>query len=137
LGALIDYLIFLSFVLLAGIVRAAIHIAIAGSNQPLEAPSPWQMHAISCALFLVLHGYLLATRGQTIGKYLLGMQIVSADGRLVPFWRLIALRYLPFWVVTAAPRIGWILSLANALAIFRESRKCFHDDIAGTKVIQL
>ena len=35
---------------------------------------------IGFILFLVIHGYLLATRGQTVGKTLLKIRIVRSDG---------------------------------------------------------
>jgi uncharacterized RDD family membrane protein YckC len=92
---------------------------------------------IGGGIFLALHGYLLATRGQTIGKYLLKIQIVSDEGQLVPFYKLILARYVPVWIISQFPLIGPLFAIANALAIFRDQRKCFHDDIAGTKVIQL
>jgi hypothetical protein len=31
----------------------------------------------------------------------------------------------------------YVNALADALFIFRENRKCIHDDLAGTKVIQI
>jgi uncharacterized RDD family membrane protein YckC len=88
-------------------------------------------------LFILLNGYLLATRGQTIGKYFMKTQIVSNDDRLVPLGWLLLKRYMPLWVISQFPLVGPIFALANALAIFRAQRKCFHDDIADTKVIQI
>jgi uncharacterized RDD family membrane protein YckC len=143
LGALIDFLVLMPLLVVAGFVFAAFTLSTTPPGQATESsPASSLTQALLSlvsggALFLAVHGYLLATRGQTVGKYLLNMQIVSDYGRLVPFWRLIALRYVPLWLVSAIPGIGAIMSLADALAIFRESRKCFHDDIAGTKVIQL
>jgi uncharacterized RDD family membrane protein YckC len=89
------------------------------------------------ALFCLLHGYLLATRGQTIGKWFLKTQIVSDDGEQLSLGRLILHRYLPIWLVSVVPVVGNWLVLADAAAIFRSERKCIHDEIAGTKVIKL
>ncbi|MDP1564161.1 MAG: RDD family protein [Pirellulaceae bacterium] len=93
--------------------------------------------AIGIGVFLALNGYLLASRGQTIGKYVLGTQIQSDDGQLMPFGSLILKRYVPLWVVSHIPWVGGIVSLVNALVIFRANRKCLHDEIAGTKVVVL
>src|SRR6185436_12525507 len=46
------------------------------------------------ALFTAMQGYLLATRGQTIGKWLVGTRIVRADNDEVPtLARTLGLRY--------------------------------------------
>jgi uncharacterized RDD family membrane protein YckC len=87
--------------------------------------------------FLVIHGYLLATRGQTVGKLVAGTRIVSvADNKILPFHKVILLRYLPLWVVAYIPVIGPIVGLINPLFIFRDDRRCLHDHIAGTRVIK-
>jgi uncharacterized RDD family membrane protein YckC len=64
-------------------------------------------------------------------------QIVSDEGKLLPLPTMILWRYLPLMIISQVPFVGAIVGLANVLAIFRASRKCFHDDIAGTKVIQI
>ena len=85
--------------------------------------------------FLLLHGYLLKTNGQTIGKKLLGIRIVDLNGNLPDFWTLILRRYLPLTLVGHVPWIGQYLPLVDVLFIFREDRRCVHDLIAGTKVV--
>jgi uncharacterized RDD family membrane protein YckC len=40
-------------------------------------------------------------------------------------------------VLQQIPVVNFILPLLDALFIFREDRRCIHDLIAGTKVIQL
>ena len=55
----------------------------------------------------------------------------------MPFGPLVLKRYVPLWVVANIPFIGGLFALADSLAIFRDTRKCIHDDIAGTKVIKL
>lgn len=92
--------------------------------------------AMWLGVFLIMNGYLLATRGQTIGKLAVGTRIVSIDdGNIPPFWRLIVLRLLPFSAIAYIPVVGQILSFINPLFIFRADRRCVHDHIAGTKVI--
>jgi uncharacterized RDD family membrane protein YckC len=86
--------------------------------------------------FMLLHGYLLKTKGQTIGKMVLGTKIVDLDGNLPHFGKLISLRYLPLWVLQLVPAIN-ILALVDVLFIFRGDRRCVHDLIAGTKVIRI
>jgi uncharacterized RDD family membrane protein YckC len=88
------------------------------------------------AIFLVLHGYLLQTRGQTIGKMLLGIRIVRTDGTRASLGRLAGLRYFANSVIALIPVVGWVYGLLDVLMIFRESRKCLHDNIADTIVVK-
>jgi uncharacterized RDD family membrane protein YckC len=87
--------------------------------------------------YFVVHGYLLANYGQTVGKWFLNTQIVDENNLLLPFGRLLCWRYIPIWFASMIPVIGVFLALANVLLIFRANRKCLHDEIAGTKVISL
>ena|SRR5690349_20168678 len=87
-------------------------------------------------IFLVLHGYLLATRGQTIGKALLRMRIVRSDGSQASLVRLIGLRYVPTMAISMIPVLGGLYALIDCLLIFRESRRCLHDNIADTIVVR-
>ena len=59
------------------------------------------------AIYLVLHGYLLATRGQSIGKMLLGARIVDYDSsEILPMAKLVGLRMLPVWIISMIPIVG-------------------------------
>jgi uncharacterized RDD family membrane protein YckC len=87
-------------------------------------------------IFLLLNGYLLAKHGQTIGKRIVGTRIVSvADGQILPLVKVFGLRYVPMSLVAMVPIVGNILALVNVLFIFRDDRRCIHDLIAGTRVI--
>ncbi|MBI1289779.1 RDD family protein [bacterium] len=88
------------------------------------------------AVFLILHGYLLATRGQTIGKLLVKTRIVDMDGNRVPFGKLVVLRYFLIGLIAYIPCVGGLFGIANVLWIFSEDRRCLHDHIAGTKVVE-
>lgn len=96
------------------------------------------MHsAAGLAVYMLLHGYLLATRGQTIGKLLLRVRIVDYHtGALLPLAKLIGLRLIPIWVVGLIPFPGSSLILIDILFIFGSERRCVHDLIAGTKVVE-
>ncbi|MEP6874202.1 MAG: RDD family protein [Burkholderiales bacterium] len=91
---------------------------------------------ISILLFLAIQGYLLATAGQTVGKKLLGLRIMRSSGERGEPVRVIGLRYLLIWVIAAIPVVGWIFALVDVLMIFRDSRKCLHDNIADTIVVK-
>lgn len=87
--------------------------------------------------FFALHGYLLSRYGQTIGKRIMNIAIVTLDNRVPEFFPLIVQRYLTQWVAGMVPVIGLFLRLVDILAIFRPDRRCIHDHIAKTKVIDL
>lgn len=89
------------------------------------------------ALWLAIHGYFLATRSQTVGKRLVGIQIVNiSDGQRAPFGKLVLMRYLPVSLIAHIPIVGGILNLVDVLFIFRDDRRCVHDLIAGTRVVE-
>jgi uncharacterized RDD family membrane protein YckC len=105
-----------------------------------KTASPLQNFAATMAgfaLYLLLHGYLLATRGQTIGKRLCGIRIVRTDGRQTGLWRILFLRVLPITLLSSLPipYLSNVSGLVDCLLIFRASHKCLHDHIADTVVV--
>lgn len=97
-----------------------------------------QLSLVSLIGFLALHGYLLHKNGQTIGKRLLGIRIVSAsDGQIVSLGKIFGLRYVPIQIAGIIPLVGNLLPLLDVLFIFREDRRCLHDFIAGTRVVKV
>ena len=91
---------------------------------------------VSSLLFLALHGYLLATKGQTLGKRQMGIKIVNWRGNRVPLARLFVMRYLAVGVLSMIPTYGVGVVILDALLIFRKSRRCLHDEIADTNVVR-
>jgi uncharacterized RDD family membrane protein YckC len=104
--------------------------------------------ALFTALQLALLGiqiFLLTSRGQSLGKILLGVRVVRADdGEKPGFLRAWLLRELPSGTIQGllqlVPIVGFFLRFAfvttNYLMIFREDRRCLHDFIAGTRVVR-
>jgi uncharacterized RDD family membrane protein YckC len=93
--------------------------------------------AIGYVLFIAIQGYFLAAKSQTIGKMLLDIRIVRSDGTRASFARLVGLRYGVGALISMLPWVGQLYSLVDALLIFRESRKCLHDNIADTIVVKV
>ena len=104
--------------------------ALSGGQRALMAMFPF-------IAFFVLHGYLLSRFGQTLGKRMLGIAIVTMDNRVPPFFPLITQRYVTQWLAGMVPVIGIFLRLVDILAIYRPDRRCIHDYLARTKVIDL
>ena len=135
----------LGAVLIDGLIQGAIYYALAFTMFRSMIPDTTGANVFSgfviqlvagIGLFVLVQGYLLATQGQTIGKKLLGLRIVRSNGEAVGIGRMLGLRYFLGWVLTMIPFIGVIYALADALLIFRDSRKCLHDNIADTIVIK-
>ena len=87
--------------------------------------------------FLIIHGYYLQKFGQTIGKRVLKIKIVSMSGDKPTLTKLFGLRYLPISLATLVPIAGSFLPVIDVLFIFRKDRRCVHDFIAGTKVVKV
>jgi len=91
---------------------------------------------LGLGLFLAINGYLLAKHGHTVGKRLMRTRTVGVtDEAILPLPRLMALRVLPLWLVNYIPAVGTRLVIVDALFIFRSDKRCVHDLIAGTKVV--
>jgi uncharacterized RDD family membrane protein YckC len=132
-GAMIDALIGGLIVYPLMYVSGFLDKSMAGTVTTMEAIG---FAIVSFLGFLALHGYLLAKHGQTIGKRLVKTRIVSVeDGAILPFGKVIALRYLPISIATQIPVVGVLLGFVDALFVFRNDRRCVHDLIAGTKVV--
>ena len=92
--------------------------------------------------YLLLNGYLLWRRGQTVGKAVFGIQIVAhRDGAPTAtpaaLWRLVCVRALFFPLLFAVVVPWWLLlPLLDQLLIFGKSRRCLHDLVAGTSVVR-
>jgi uncharacterized RDD family membrane protein YckC len=79
---------------------------------------------------------LLARNGQTVAKKLLGIRVVRRDGSHCGLARIFFARYLPVSLMGAVPFVGGLVSLTDALLIFRDNRRCLHDEIADTIVVK-
>ena len=75
---------------------------------------------------------LLTKDGQTLGKHVLGIRIVKRDtGENGGFVRNVLLRFIFNRLLGIIPLYG----LVDILFIFRGDRRCIHDMIAGTQVV--
>ncbi|MET0355969.1 MAG: RDD family protein [Cellvibrio sp.] len=104
--------------------------ALSGAQQFLLFIFPYLM-------FFMLNGYSLFHSGQTIGKRILKIAIVTLDDQRPAFVPLIVNRYLTQWMVGFLPGLGLLLRSLDVLAIFWTNKRCVHDLIAKTKVIDL
>lgn len=88
-------------------------------------------------VLILVQGVFLCSRGQTLGKRMMGIRIVNSDDLGNPgFGRVFLLRYCANIFLTMIPWIGWIYWFIDLLFIFRGDRRCLHDLMAMTRVIR-
>jgi uncharacterized RDD family membrane protein YckC len=104
----------------------------------------------STTIVLAVQAFLVARRDQSLGKMFTGTRIVRSDGRPAGFLRAFVLRTLPFnlfmWLMLFAIlslpvsdelAAVWMIALTiDALLVFGSRRRCGHDLLAGTVVVQ-
>ena len=129
LDAIILYLMILPFMFGTGYLERAME-----NNMTMAEPYYWSLAGF--VIYCIVNGYTLHIRGQTLGKMMVATQIVSASGhQLLPLWKILLLRWLPVGILSSIPVIGAVLGLLNVLMIFANDKRCGHDHIAGTIVI--
>jgi len=114
--------------------------------------TPWATAAVF-VIFAVgaFQAFLLITRGQTVGKWILGTRIVTMGYRHPSWWRLVLVRPLIVLIASYRPHIQWTdaewgfflrlvfsgLGMVNALFVFNSDRRALHDHLAGTQVVDI
>ena len=105
-----------------------------GGTLSLEETLTWFI--IGEVAFLAAQGYLLFNRQQTVGKWLLNMKITGIVDSKVPAGKLFGIRYFLMHVLAQIPGANLLL-MADPLLIFRKDKRCLHDLLAGTQVVDL
>lgn len=132
LGAFLLDLLILSVSLLPGI---AVGIAGGDDNENTKVIAGL-LCGLGILLVLIVQFYLLSTRGQTIGKKVVGVKVVKyADGSNPGFVYACLLRLIVPGLISNVPIVGFLFSIVDVCFIFSEERRCIHDQIAGTKVV--
>jgi uncharacterized RDD family membrane protein YckC len=117
-------------------------VAAAQGNEPTpEQLEPnMGLMAFSGVLFLILlvvNLMWLIKRGQSIGKRIVGIRIVGLESDTNPGGvKTVVLRGIVNGIIGAIPLLGAFYSIADILFIFGKDRRCLHDLLAGTRVVQ-
>jgi uncharacterized RDD family membrane protein YckC len=94
--------------------------------------------ALGIALVATVQGTLLTWMGQTIGKRALGVRIVRfRDGGNPGFVRAVLLRSVVPGLIAGLTCLGNVFVLIDILNILGEERRCLHDYLAATKVVEV
>jgi len=103
----------------------------------ITLPEIVMLGVYSWLAYLLCNGYLLHTKGQTIGKNVFNIAIVDLSGKGLGLPKLFLKRSMPVALLGYIPFIGGFVSTINILFIFKKNRRCIHDLIAGTQVISV
>lgn len=107
------------------------------SSSHAIAVDEWLATGLDVLLYLLINGYFLIRSGQSLGKKALGIQIVShRDYRLLPAGKLLGIREALPYALATLPIIGPWFALLDPLWIFSADKRCLHDHLAGSVVIQ-
>jgi uncharacterized RDD family membrane protein YckC len=85
----------------------------------------------------VVNCVMVHQSGQTIGKRMLEIAMVRTDGSPITLLRYIFLRVVPVVLLGMIPLVGRFVGLIDPLLIFGKERRCLHDLIADTIVVDV
>ena len=86
---------------------------------------------------IIIQAYLVTTQGQSIGKIVMSLRIVNAkDGTNPGFLKAFFVRRILPAPLFFLPPILLLYSVVNVLFIFRSDRRCVHDWIGRTIVVE-
>lgn len=93
------------------------------------------MLVVAAVLLLVgLNIYLVISRGQTIGKKMVGIRVADMDGEKADAFKILVMRgILGQGLLGIIP----LYSLIDPLMIFNTDKRCLHDKVAGTQVVRV
>jgi uncharacterized RDD family membrane protein YckC len=91
------------------------------------------LSAVAFLAFAVYQLSMLIRQGQTLGKKSMNIRIVNySDGQIPSAGRMLGLRYFVNSLLGQIP----FYSVLDVLLIFGNERRCIHDYLAGTKVVE-
>jgi uncharacterized RDD family membrane protein YckC/DNA-directed RNA polymerase subunit RPC12/RpoP len=127
-GSLID-----SFAGAVALIAGVILVALMGSLSGEGGRDPLMLVVLITfpAMLGICQLYMIAVDGRTVGKYCVGSKIVNLEGKPPGVFQGIVMRIVVIAFLGMIPMFG----LVNICWIFNEPKRCLHDIIAGTYVI--
>ncbi len=91
--------------------------------------------ALSISIYQIV---LLSREGQTIGKRIMKIRIVhNKTGENPGFAHAVVLRSFVPGLIGNIPYLGTVFGIVDILFIFGQDRRCIHDHMADTKVVEI
>lgn len=88
------------------------------------------------AVLCIVVAVMVHRNAQSIGKRLCGIKVARTDGSRATLARIFWLRNVVNYLIRFVPLLGPLYGLVDILMIFGDQRRCCHDYIADTIVIQ-
>ncbi len=107
-----------------------------GDDEVLSMIGPLVLVGIGVLAITIVNWVMISQSGQSIGKKIVGTRIVRLDGTLPGFGFGVAMRNWVPGFISNIPYLGFVFAIANILFIFGNERRCIHDYIAGTRVVE-
>jgi len=134
-GALIDTLVSLAVGVPILLLTGVLQDLLSGRGWTWNEEAIFLLFGL--VVFTIVHGYLLHRSGQTVGKFIVKTRIVDLQGEKPHLTKLLSLRYCLPSLFVLVPIVGNFFGLIDALFIFGRDRRCLHDLLAGTQVINV
>lgn len=132
-GALIDGLIALA-VLMPLMFMGGYFRNFSSGGPGMASQLMWGLFGL--AVVFAIQYLPLKSSGQTWGKKVVGTRIVDLQGEQPSIGVLLGKRYLFSNGIGLVPFVGGLISLVNVLFVFRSDRRCLHDLVADTRVVE-
>ncbi|MEY4545521.1 MAG: hypothetical protein RL685_1716 [Pseudomonadota bacterium] len=127
------------FLLLLALAPAAVAGALLAAREDDSNPSILLLTLAAGGLgaigFYVYQCHLIASTGQSLGKRFSHVRIVLDQGEPPGFVRGVLFRSWVFLLLSLIPGVGSLIGLTDTLMIFGSERRCLHDRLAGTRVL--
>ena len=126
-GSILDGLIYI-LAMVPGFIGLMIF-----DNGPDELALAAAIFMFGCMIAVAVYNwYLITVSGQSIAKRMLGMRIVTTGGELPGFLMGVLVRQ---WIPIIINQVCNLFSLVDAVFIFGQEKRCLHDYMANTVVI--
>jgi len=96
----------------------------------------WILITIASLSYIIVNGYLLYRRGQTVGKAICHIRIASSDGSIPTLKKSLIYRFLAFAYAQVVPWLGIMLIIVDILYFCFPSKISLHDSFSNTQVIK-
>ena len=136
-ASILDGLFYLAF-MLPGILVMLLGMENPGAANGMEAfaGAGGLLIAAGFIVWAIITVRLVADNGWTLGKRACSIRVVRSDGSDASLGRIFFHRNVIINLLGMIPLAGAFISIGNILFIFGEARRCLHDRIADTIVVQ-
>ena len=103
-----------------------------GASDAIARPILFRYSALDIIIYLLPVAYFTAmtlSQGATLGKMLLKLKVVSADGEPLGFWQVLLRELVGRYLSAAILLIGYLMAIPDA------QKRALHDRIADTRVV--